>query len=157
MHMVPEAIQHINQLLAMARQSGFHAGALSKQLKISPRQLRRYTHDYFGCSPQAWLDQQRLHLAGDLLKEHRCIKTVAFQLGFKRVSHFSRKFKSHYGVCPTGYIGWHDRQNLPHPAAEHQPPQFETELTALLAGSLAQPPVDRIPPPAAQGNRIAPD
>jgi len=146
--MVPEAVQNIGQLLAMARQSGYNARALSKALRISPRQLRRYTHDYFGCSPQAWLDQQRLHLAGDLLKQHRCIKTVAFQLGFKRVSHFSREFKSHYGVCPTSYIVWHDRQNLRHPAEEPQPPQLETELTALLARSLAQPPVGRVPPAA---------
>lgn len=149
--MVPEAIQNIGQLLVMARQSGYNARALSKALRISPRQLRRYAHDYFGCSPQAWLDQQRLHLAGDLLKEHRCIKTVAFQLGFKRVSHFSREFKSHYGVCPTGYIVWHDRQSVPHPAEEQKPPQFETELTALLAGSLSQPSADRVPPGQPRG------
>lgn len=144
--MVPEAFRNISQLLAMARQSGYRARALSQALKISPRQLRRYTRDYFGCSPQAWLDQQRLHLAGDLLKEHRCIKSVAFQLGFKRASHFSREFKSHYGVCPTSYIVWHDRQTLPDPGEEQPPLQPPTDIATLLAESLARPPAPRVPP-----------
>ncbi len=142
--MVPAAIQDMGQLLKMARQSGYDAKLLSKALKISPRQLRRYTHNFFGCSPQAWLDRQRLHLAGDLLKQHRCIKTVAFQLGYKRVSHFSREFKSCYGVCPSAYIVWNDHQTIPHTMEQQAPPQ--TDLTALLAEGLSRIAVNRPQP-----------
>jgi len=145
--MAPKAFQQIGQLLTIARQSGYHAGALSKALKISPRQLRRYMHDYFGCSPQTWLDQQRLQLAGGLLKQHRCIKTVAFQLGFKRVSHFSREFKLHYGVCPTSYIVWHDRQNPSADLAGREATELDNEFTALLAEGLPKPAVNGRPQP----------
>ena len=110
--MVPVLVQDGEKLLTLARQTGFRATALSKALKISSRQLRRHTHLLFGCSPQVWLDQQRLRLASPLLKQHRCIKTVTFMLGFKRVSHFSRTFKLHYGISPTAYLQWDDLQNL---------------------------------------------
>lgn len=144
--MVPAVFQSIDRLLAMARQSGFNARALSRALKISPRQFRRHAHDFFGCSPQTWLDRQRLRLAPDLLKHHRCIKTVAFQLGFKRVSHFSREFKLHYGICPTDFIDWDDHQTLPSQMEDTVPPQPQTELTALFATSLSRQAVDRVPP-----------
>lgn len=144
--MVPAAVQNVAQLLTMARQAGFSARILSRALKVSPRQFRRHTHEFFGCSPQNWLDQQRLRLAPELLKKHRCIKTVAFELGFKRVSHFSREFKSHYGLCPTAFIHWNDCQTFPVPRFGSEPPAPQTDLTVLLAESLSRPATDRVPP-----------
>jgi AraC-like DNA-binding protein len=144
--MAPAAFRNMQQLLTMAQQSGFSARALSKALKISPRQLRRHTHAFFGCSPQAWLDRQRLGLAPGLLKQHRCIKTVTFQLGFKRVSHFSREFKSHYGLCPTDYIDWDDRQTFPLPTETPVPPQLQANIAVLIAESRFRAMAGRVPP-----------
>jgi AraC-like DNA-binding protein len=101
---------NFQQWLKMAEKSAYRAPLLSKMLKVSPRQLRRYTHTDFGCSPQNWLNEQRLVRASKLLKELRSVKTVAFQLGFKQVSHFSREFKLQYGIAPTAFLVWSDGQ-----------------------------------------------
>ncbi len=134
--MVPAAIRDMEKLLVMAQQLGFSSRLLSMGLKISPRQLRRYTHELYGCSPQNWLDQQRMRLAADLLKEHRCVKTVAFHLGFKRPSHFSREFKLLHGLSPTAYIGWIDRQSLSGPRDDSVPPSRSPELWRRIAGAV---------------------
>ena len=88
----------------VARQSRYRVNLLSEQLQVCQRQLRRYSWKLFGCSPQNWLDQERLTLAPDLLKELGSVKQVAFDLGFKHVSHFSRKFKERHGLSPTAYL-----------------------------------------------------
>lgn len=97
----------------MAGATGYSAERLARELDISRRQLQRYTQQLFGLSPQEWLNQQRLTTAGVLLKQHRSVKLVAFNLGFKQVSHFSREFKSHYGLCPVSFLLWHDRNQRP--------------------------------------------
>jgi len=85
----------------MARKAGYNANVLAEELGISRRHLQRYTRKLFERSPQAWLEEQRLALAVGLLKEHRSVKTVAFELGFKQPNHFSREFKRHHGISPT--------------------------------------------------------
>jgi AraC-like DNA-binding protein len=101
---------NFQQWLKMAEKSTYRALLLSRKLKISPRQLRRYTQTHFGYSPQDWLNEQRLVRAGRLLKRLRSVKAVAFQLGFKQVSHFSREFKLQYGIAPTEFLVWSDDQ-----------------------------------------------
>ncbi len=97
-------IQNPEKWREMARQSGYRVKPLSQQLLVCRRQLRRYTCEVFGRSPQEWLDEERLTVAPDLLKKHRSVKLVAFELGFKHVSHFSRKFKERYRLSPTAFL-----------------------------------------------------
>jgi len=99
----------------MARQAGYKRDRLSALLEICPRQLQRVTLRVFGRSPQEWLDEQRLAAAAGLLRKHRSVKYVAFQLSFKQVSHFSREFKRHYGITPTAFLQWDDRQRARRP------------------------------------------
>jgi AraC-like DNA-binding protein len=106
-------IHNYEQWLKMAEQSAYNARLLSKELKVSERQLRRYTRERFGCSPQSWLHKQRLINAADILKELRSVKAVAYHLGFKQVSHFSREFKSHYGLAPTDFLASFDHKVIP--------------------------------------------
>jgi AraC-like DNA-binding protein len=103
-------IHNLGGWLKMAQEAGYQARALSSQLNISQRQLHRYTREVFGQSPQNWLDQQRLTRAGEMVKSVRCIKVVAAELGFKCVSHFSRKFKFFYGLPPAAFLEWSDRE-----------------------------------------------
>jgi len=88
----------------LARDAKYRSRTLACLLHVSPRQLHRYIRRLFGRSPQAWLDERRLALAGDLLRRCRCIKQVAYELGFKQVSHFSREFKRCYGVPPGQFL-----------------------------------------------------
>ena len=104
-------IQNLKQWLAVARQSGYRASVLSKELRISRRQLQRYTQEMFGLSPQCWLNEQRLVLARRLLMERRSVKEITFGLGFRQISHFSREFKLFYGLSPNAFLVWTERQN----------------------------------------------
>jgi AraC-like DNA-binding protein len=88
----------------MAQQSAYSASLLSRTIKISGRQLQRYTQEIFKQSPQAWLNGERLALAATLLLKERSAKIVAFQLGFKQASHFSREFKHYHGISPKVFL-----------------------------------------------------
>lgn len=103
-------IQNQWQWHKLARQARYNARALSKQLQISTRQLRRYTEQIFGMSTQRWLNAARLETAADLLRETRSPKRVAFELGFKQLAHFSREFKTHYGLSPREFLDRSDSQ-----------------------------------------------
>jgi AraC-like DNA-binding protein len=96
----------------MARRSGYNARLLSRQLKFSRRQLERSTRKLFYKSPQDWLNELRLIEAAKMLQKHRLVKWVAIELGFKQVSHFSLKFKLHYGLSPRHYLERMDHEAL---------------------------------------------
>jgi AraC-like DNA-binding protein len=81
----------------LAKQARYDSDLLARLLNVCPRQLQRYTQDLFNNSPQEWLDEQRLTDAAILLQTNGLIKAVAYDLGFKTVSHFSNKFKIRYG------------------------------------------------------------
>ena len=87
----------------LAKEARYHSEQLALLLNVGPRQLRRYTHELFNNSPEAWLYDRRLADAALLLQSEASIKTIAFKLGFKTVSHFSNKFKARYGVSPKRY------------------------------------------------------
>lgn len=95
----------------MARQARYQSDLLSIALGISQRQLQRLMKTYFGCSPCAWLNAQRLKTAGELLKKCRSIKSVCFDLNFKQPSHFTREFKRYYGLSPSVFLGNYEERN----------------------------------------------
>lgn len=75
----------------------------------------RYLHLLFqgeSTSPFRWIVEQRLELAARLLanprQASRTITDIAFGVGFKDTSHFSRAFKQRYGIGPREYRrqGW---------------------------------------------------
>ena len=84
--------------------SAYNAKRLSESLHISLRQLHRYTQQFYGLTPKKWLDQQRIARALPLLMEHRSVKIVAGDIGFKQASHFSRVFKLVTGIAPTMFV-----------------------------------------------------
>jgi AraC-like DNA-binding protein len=70
----------------------------------------RYLHLLFqaeGASPFRWILERRLDLAARLLadprQEARSVTSIAFAVGFKDASHFTRVFKHRYAVGPRDY------------------------------------------------------
>lgn len=87
----------------LAKAARYDPESLAQLLDVSSRQLRRYTRKLFNNSPREWLDEQRLTDAAFLLQGNKLIKSIAFNLGFKTVSHFSNKFKTRFGISPKSY------------------------------------------------------
>ena len=48
-----------------------------------------------------WLKDLRLNQAYQNLLKGKSVKEVAFDHGYKQMSHFSREFKSHFGISPS--------------------------------------------------------
>ena len=91
-------------LEALALQAHFRSSALAALIHRSERQLRNIARRHFGCSLRFWLDEQRLRLAVELLREQNSVKSVSASLGFRQVSHFSRKFKLRYKLPPSNFL-----------------------------------------------------
>lgn len=76
--------------------------------KMSHRSLSTFKRDFFNhynTTPGKWLLNKRLDFASSLLlKDHLTISQIAFDCGFEDVSHFSRVFKTKFGVSPSFYI-----------------------------------------------------
>jgi AraC-like DNA-binding protein len=75
----------------------------------------RYLHLLFQAdqtSPYRWVLEQRLDLAARLLRDprqpSRSVTDIAYSVGFKDASHFSRAFKYRFGVGPRDF-----RQHAP--------------------------------------------
>ncbi|MBM3648497.1 MAG: helix-turn-helix domain-containing protein [Alphaproteobacteria bacterium] len=80
-----------------------HADALSGQFKISRSRLYRLFEPLGGVAN--YIQEQRLWRAyGELAKpgeHHRRIYEIAFEFGFSSEAHFSRAFRSAFGLSPS--------------------------------------------------------
>ena len=85
----------------LAHRSRFRAAALAKDCGISLRQLERFFLLRTSKPPQRWLNELRQQHAIVLIVEGKPVKEVAYELGYKQPSHFSREFKRFHGVSPN--------------------------------------------------------
>jgi AraC family transcriptional regulator len=88
----------------MAVNAHYDARELAKLCALSTRQLQRNFHRDLNCTPQEWLNEQRMEAARQLLLLGRPVKRVAFELGYKQVSHFCRQFKHYQHMTPSQYV-----------------------------------------------------
>ncbi len=79
----------------------------------SPRQLERVFKQAAGVSPQEAYRQLRLKHARWLLRSPASLASIAAATGFADSGHFSKAFKTHYGVTPS-----QERQRIIHDSAE---------------------------------------
>src|SRR5215472_5677970 len=94
-------LQPRQQTPASAR---YDARELARLFEMSPRQLQRKFSRYMKRSPQEWLNAQRIMASRQLLLSGVTVKEVAFELGFKQVSHFCRQFKKYHNVTPSEFV-----------------------------------------------------
>lgn len=86
---------------AMAVRSEFSPALLAKEAGVTLRTLQRFFCRRYGQTVGGWLRNLRLRMAYDRLKTAKSVKEVAYGLSYKQPSHFTRDFKSHYGVPPS--------------------------------------------------------
>jgi AraC-like DNA-binding protein len=81
--------------------------SLHEYAKLCHRSLSSFKREFqvhFQESPGKWLLQRRLNYSETLLRNSSMnVTEIAFESGFKDVSHFSRVFKAHFGVSPLAY------------------------------------------------------
>ena len=78
---------------------------LANELNIDPAYLSRVFKRFHNESPYRFLIRLKMgHAASLLLSSRRLVKDIAFELGFENPFHFSRTFKSVYGVSPENFL-----------------------------------------------------
>jgi AraC-like DNA-binding protein len=78
--------------------------------QFSPYHLLRSFQKTVGLTPHAYLNQIRIELAMQLLREGKAITEAAFDTGFTDQSHFTRNFKLMMGVTPGQFHARSPRQ-----------------------------------------------
>ena len=75
--------------------------------RMNHRSLSKFKRDFFNhyhMTPGKWLLEKRLnHAAGLLRNSEEHISDIAFDSGFADISHFSRRFKKHFGSSPRAF------------------------------------------------------
>jgi AraC-like DNA-binding protein len=94
-------LNHIQNWPEFAQQANWSAAALAKRCDISVRTLHRYFLKQMGKNTKIWLAEQRQHNAIGLICNGSSIKETAACLGYKQQSSLSRKYKKHFGICPS--------------------------------------------------------
>jgi AraC-like DNA-binding protein len=85
----------------LAAQANYCPRNLAVLCHVSLRTLQRRFAQNFGTTISDWMRNVRLTQAYNRVVAGEPIKSVAYDLGFKQLSHFSRVFKEVYGVPPT--------------------------------------------------------
>ena len=77
---------------------------LADHVGISTRQLQRKLRGLTRLSAAGYIRMMRLKRAAQLLeKQAGTVSEVAYQVGFRDVSHFSKLFKQTFGILPSSY------------------------------------------------------
>ena len=84
--------------LAVAAQ--FKPSAVAERCGLSLRTVQRHFKKNYRTTLSEWLREYRLKLAYERLAAGESIKSVAYGLGYKQLSHFSRDFKGMFGSAP---------------------------------------------------------
>lgn len=91
----------------LAAEANYRPCELASLCTVSLRTLQRHFNRCYGMKLGDWLRDVRINHAYQRLQTGEAIKVVAYELGFKQPSHFSRVFKQVYGVSPSAVAQRH--------------------------------------------------
>ncbi|HTG44453.1 MAG TPA: helix-turn-helix domain-containing protein [Verrucomicrobiae bacterium] len=86
---------------ALANVAGYRPRELARAANVSLRTLQRHFADRYDTTVRDWLRSVRLKEAYQRISAGDSVKEVAYDLGYKQISHFSRDFKNEFGVPPS--------------------------------------------------------
>ena len=75
---------------------------LAQQVGVGIRTLQKGFKAVFGLTPFAYLTQQRMHLAEQLLRQRNCtVAEVSNIVGYAHTARFAAAFKRYFGITPS--------------------------------------------------------
>ena len=78
---------------------------LANEVNVDPAYLSRIFRRFHKDTPYKFLVRLKMsHAASLLLTTGNLVKNIAFELGFENPFHFSRAFKSVYGISPESFV-----------------------------------------------------
>ena len=97
------AVERARQLLDAERTRTVHSSELESITGLTRYELARQFRTMLGTSPHRYSLMRRLALARDLIHAARPLVDVAVEAGFADQAHFTRVFKSAFGLTPARY------------------------------------------------------
>ena len=94
-------VSRTNNWEVLAAESNYCPRELARLCHVSLRTLQRRFATNYKMTISDWMRQIRLAKAYARVVSGESIKAVAYDLGFKQLSHFSRVFKEVHGVAPS--------------------------------------------------------
>ena len=96
---------HVRETIsAHLTDADFTVQQLADEVGYTRRTVTRRVKEAFGHPPSALIRTIRLEHGAHLLEQtNETISEVAYAVGFNSLSYFSRRFKEHFGVSPSGY------------------------------------------------------
>jgi len=98
-------MQRINaMILANLDDENFDSDALCRAMSLSRTQLFRRIKSLIRIAPAQHIKAMRLQKAKEYLETTDCtVSEIAFKTGFRNISHFTKIFKTQYGILPSIY------------------------------------------------------
>lgn len=99
-----DPIERLKRDLPARLREDLTAETLAEIAGVSLRTLQRVFRERFDTSPMTWLMEARLREAARLIRAgDDPVTKIAYRVGFKDPSHFTRRFKARFGVSPNEY------------------------------------------------------
>jgi len=88
----------------IAVEAGYKPVKMAELCSVSLRTVQRHFQKHYALSVKDWVRSVRMEEAKRQILAGNSIKCVAIDLGFKQTSHFSRVFKTSFGVAPSFFL-----------------------------------------------------
>lgn len=99
-----DPIERLKQNLPARLREDLTAETLAEIAGVSLRTLQRIFRERFDTTPMSWLMEARLLEAARVIRAgDDPVTKIAYRVGFKDPSHFTRRFKARFGVSPNEY------------------------------------------------------
>jgi AraC-like DNA-binding protein len=117
-----DPVERLKQGLPGRLREDLTAETLADIAGVSLRTLQRIFRERFDTSPMTWLMEARLLEAARLIRAgDDPVTKIAYRVGFKDPSHFTRRFKARFGVSPNEYR--RSGEGEPAPSARTESPE----------------------------------
>lgn len=97
-------IRRIVEYLATLPREAYDSAALARRCGLSESRFAHVFREQTGATPQRMLEQNRLRVAAQLLRDTRLdIQEIAREVGYEDPFYFSKRFRAHHGKSPRNY------------------------------------------------------